>query len=241
MEIHEEYHKWHSPIIGREFEMLVFGHAGIPVILFPTSKGSYYQYKDQGMIEKAAWFLERGKVKIYCPDSLDASSWYDRSIPPAQRAWHHSLYDKLLLEEVSARALEETGHKRIAVAGCSFGGYHAVNFAFRHPSVTGYCFSMSGIFDIRSFTDGYYDDNIYYNNPVDYLPGDDDPWLWKMDIVLGTADADSCLAQNELLSGLLTRKNIGHWLDIRPDRNHDWPVWKEMFPYYLSLLPGASS
>ncbi len=99
---------------------------------------------------------------------------------------------------------------------------------------------MSGIFDIRSFTDGYYDDNIYFNNPVDYLPNDDNPWLWKMDIVLGTADADSCRGQNELLSGLLTRKNIGHWLDIRPDRNHDWPVWKEMFPYYLSLLPGAS-
>src|SRR5579872_2836627 len=69
MEIREEYHKWHSPIVGREFEMLVFGHAGLPVILFPTSKGSYYQYKDQGMIEKIRWFLENGKVKIYCPDS----------------------------------------------------------------------------------------------------------------------------------------------------------------------------
>ena len=241
MEIREEYHKWHSPIIGREFEMLVFGHAGVPVILFPTSKGSYYQYKDQGMIERVAWLLEKGKVKIYCPDSLDAYSWYDHSIAPAQRAWHQTLYDRLLLEEVSTRARAETGHERIAVAGCSFGGYHAVNFAMRHPALTGYCFSMSGIFDIRSFADGYYDDNVYFNNPVDYLPDADDPWLWKMDIVLGTADADSCRGQNELLSGLLTRKNIGHWLDIRPDRDHDWPVWKEMFPYYLSLLPGASA
>lgn len=241
MEIREEYHKWHSPIVGREFEMLVFGHAGLPVILFPTSKGSYYQYKDQGMIETIRWFLENGKVKIYCPDSLDALSWYDKSISPAQRAWHHSLYDKLLLEEVSVRALNETGHERIAVAGCSFGGYHAANFAFRHPGLTGYCFSMSGVFDIRSFTDGYFDDNIYFNNPVDYLPDASDPALWRMDIVLGTSDADICRDQSERLSGILTRKNIAHWLDIRPDRNHDWPVWKEMFPYYLSLLPGASA
>jgi esterase/lipase superfamily enzyme len=237
MDLHEEYHKWHSPIIGRDFEMLVFGHAGYPVILFPTSKGSYYQNKDQGLIESARWFLETGKVKIYCPDSIDAMSWYDKSIPPYQRAYHHTLYDRLVLDEICSRARYETGQPRVATAGCSFGGYHAANFAFRHPAFTAYCFSMSGVFDIRSFTDGYYDDTVYFNNPMDYLPDAHDPDLWKMGIVLGTADADSCRPQNELLSDLLTRKHISHWLDIRPDRNHDWPVWKEMFPHYLSLLP----
>jgi esterase/lipase superfamily enzyme len=39
------------------------------------------------------------------------------------------------------------------------------------------------------------------------------------------------------MSRLLNAKNIRHWLDIRPDRDHDWPLWKEMFPHYLSLLP----
>jgi esterase/lipase superfamily enzyme len=237
MEIHEEYHKWHSPSIDREFEMLVFGHAGPPVILFPTSKGSYYQNKDQGMIEAARWFLENGRAKIYCPDSLDALSWYDTSIPPASRAWHHTLYDRLILDEVSTRARRETRHERIAVAGCSFGGYHAANFAFRHPEITGYCFAMSGIFDIRSFVDDHYDDNVYYNNPVDYMPNAADPGLWRMGIVLGTADADICREGTETMSALLTAKHIGHWLDIRAHRSHDWPVWREMFPHYLSLLP----
>ena len=68
-----------------------------------------------------------------------------------------------------------------------------------------------------------------------------DPDLWKMGVVLGTTDSDSCRPQNERLSGILSRKNIGHWLDIRPNRSHDWPVWKEMFPHYLSLLPGTSA
>jgi esterase/lipase superfamily enzyme len=95
---------------------------------------------------------------------------------------------------------------------------------------------MSGIFDIRSFTDGYYDDTIYYNNPVDFIPGASDPAIWQMGIVLGAGDADICRPQNEQLSGILARKNISHWLDIRPDRNHDWPVWKEMFPNYLALI-----
>ncbi len=237
MDLSEEYHKWYSPVIGREFEMLVFGHAGYPVILFPTSKGSYYQNKDMGLIETARWFLENGKVKIYCPDSIDALSWYNKSIPPSERARNQSLYDRLILDEVVPRAVRETGRTRIATAGCSFGGYHAANFAFRHPAFSSHCFPMSGVFDIRSFTDGYYDDNVYYNNPVDFLPNDTDPALWAMMIVLGTAEHDICRAENENMSRLLLSKGIHHQLDLRPGRNHDWPVWKEMFPYCLSLLP----
>jgi esterase/lipase superfamily enzyme len=237
MDLSEEYHKWYSPVINREFEMLVFGYAGYPLILFPTSKGSYYQNKDQGLIETARWFLENGRVKIYCPDSLDAYSWYNKSIPPAERAWNQSLYDRLILDEIVPRAVRETGRTRVATAGCSFGGYHAANFAFRHPAFTSHCFSMSGVFDIRSFTDGYYDDNVYFNNPVDFLPNDSDPALWNMMIVLGTADRDICRGQNENMSRLLLAKGIHHQLDIRAGRDHDWPVWKEMFPYYLSMLP----
>lgn len=237
MDLAEEYHKWHSPVIGRDFEMLVFGQSGYPVILFPTSKGTYYQNKDQGLIESARWFLENNKVKIYCPDSLDAWSWYNKSIPPGQRAYNHTLYDRLIMEEVVSRAQNETGYRRVAFAGCSFGGYHAANFSFRHPETTGYCFSLSGVFDIRSFVEGYYDDNVYFNNPVDFLPDDSDSALWNMGIVLGTAERDICRAQNEAMSGLLGHKGISHWLDIRPDRDHDWPVWKEQFPHYLSRLP----
>ncbi len=236
MHIHEEYHRWHSPAIGRTFEMLVFGHAGQPVILFPTSKGSYYQNKDQGLIQAAAWFLENGKVKIYCPDSIDALSWYNKSVPAAVRAYNHTCYDKLILTEVVSRAREETGYYKITMAGCSFGGYHAVNFAFRHPDICNNCFSMSGAFDVRQFTDGYYDDNVYFNNPVDFIPGDQDADIWKLGIVLGTAEYDSCRGDNERLSRILGQKHIDHWLDIRPFANHDWPVWREMFPHYLSLI-----
>ena len=95
---------------------------------------------------------------------------------------------------------------------------------------------MSGVFDIRSFTDGYYDDNVYFNNPVDFIPGATDPALWQLGIVLGTAEHDICRGQNEWMSRLLAAKSIPHWLDIRPGREHDWPVWKEMFPQYLALI-----
>src|SRR5258708_34016484 len=122
MDLDEEYHKWHSPVAGRDFEMLVFGKGGYPVILFPTSRGTYYQNKDQGLIETARWYLETGKVKIYCPDSMDAESWYNKSVSPAERAWRHSVYDRLILEGALPRALHATGPSHVAVAGCTFGG-----------------------------------------------------------------------------------------------------------------------
>lgn len=232
----ENYYKWHSPSLGRDFQMLVFGDRGIPLILFPTSMGTYYENKDRGMIDAAGWFIDNGIVKIYCPDSIDAESWYNKNASPAIRAYNHTCYDNLILNEIAEKAVQETGAPKVAVGGCSFGGYHAANFAFRHPGRVSHLFSMSGAFDIRSRTDGYFDDNVYFNNPVDYLPDDNDPHLWEMGIVLGTAENDICRVQNEQLSKLLTGKGIPHWLDIRPDAVHDWPVWREMLPHYLSLM-----
>lgn len=232
----ENYYKWHSNNLDREFQMLVFGDRGIPVILFPTSMGTYYENKDRRMIDAVRWFVEEGLVKIYCPDSIDADSWYNAAVSPAIRAYNHNCYDKMVLEEIAGRALHETGRSHLVTAGCSFGGYHAANFAFRHPEIVSYMFSMSGVFNIKSRMDGYYDDNVYFNNPVDYLPGEQNPHLGKMSIILGIADQDICRPQNEEMSRILTQKGISHWLDIRPNAVHDWPVWTAMFPEYLAKI-----
>jgi esterase/lipase superfamily enzyme len=232
----ENYLKWHSPNLGKDFEMLVFGDSGYPLLLFPTSMGRYYESKDFGLIDSIRWFIEEGRIKVYCPDSIDTMSWYNKNIPPEQRAYNHSRYDQLLLEEVLPRMEAETGQQRIVTAGCSFGGYHAANFAFRHPARVSYLFSLSGIFDIRFRMDGHYDDNVYYNNPADFMPENQDEDLWRMGIVLGVADEDVARVQNEQLSGILADKKISHWLDIRPQTRHDWPVWREMLPHYISLI-----
>jgi DNA-damage-inducible protein D len=36
---------------------------------------------------------------------------------------------------------------------------------------------MSGVYDVKNFMDALYDDNFYFNNPVDYIPNLSDPWL----------------------------------------------------------------
>jgi esterase/lipase superfamily enzyme len=198
--------------------------------------GRYYESKDRGLIAAARWFVEQQLVRIYCPDSIDSHSWYNKHISPAERAYNHTRYDKMLLHEVLERAIQETGIQRVALAGCSFGGYHAANFAFRYPEKVSYLFSLSGTFDIRFRLDGHYDDNVYFNNPVDYMADNTNTALWRMGIILGVADNDVSRAQNEQLSAILAAKRISHWLDIRSNAVHDWPVWKEMLPHYLSLI-----
>lgn len=48
--MHREYRKWHSGRLGRDMELLAFGHSGTPVLAFPTSMGRFFEYEDLGMI-----------------------------------------------------------------------------------------------------------------------------------------------------------------------------------------------
>ncbi|MEJ7556772.1 MAG: alpha/beta hydrolase-fold protein [Pedobacter sp.] len=232
----EQYKKWYSNNLSGDTELLVYGHSGYPVIIFPTSMGRYYESKEFKMIDSIKWFIEEGKIKVYCVDSIDKQSWYNKNAHPADRVKNHIWYDKMILEEVVGLARHETGHNKVVMAGCSFGGYHAVNFACKHPWLVSHVFSMSGAFDMRGQLDGFYNDDVYYNNPVDFLVNDGNPDLWNIKIVLGTSDRDICRADNERLSKILSNKGIDHWLDLRHNADHDWPIWRTMLPDYLSKL-----
>ena len=231
--MNREYHKWFSPQLGRDMELLVFGHAGMPVIVFPTSMGRFFDYENRHMIDVIGDRYEQGRLQAFCVDSVDAESWYNKSVPPAQRAARHVQYDDYLLHELVPFVRSRNSSPELAVTGCSFGGYHSVNFALRHPDLVSYCVSMGGAFDIHQFLNGYYDDNCYYNCPPDFLPGINDAWYLdryrRMRIVLATGENDICLGENLRLSGIMDAKAIPHWLDIWGDgAGHDWPWWEKM-------------
>jgi esterase/lipase superfamily enzyme len=214
-------------------ELLVFGHAGTPVIVFPTSMGRFYDYENRHMIDVAQEKYEEGRLQAFCVDSLDSESWYNKAVNPARRAARHVEYDQYLVDEVVPFVKSRNGSDELAVTGCSFGGYHSVNFALRHPDLVNYCVSMSGAFDIHQFVNGYYDENCYFNCPPDFLPNLNDPWFLdryrQMKIVLATGETDICLPENRRLSDIMNAKNIPHLLDVWGDgAGHDWPWWEQM-------------
>ena len=86
------------------------------------------------------------------------------------------MYDEYLTAEVVPFIYAHcSGWQPIATLGVSLGAYHAANALFKHPDVFKRCFAMSGVYDMRRFMDGMYDDNFYFNNPVDYLSNLSDP------------------------------------------------------------------
>jgi esterase/lipase superfamily enzyme len=236
----EFYHKWYTPYLNRDFEMLVFGGSGYPIILFPTSEGRYYECKDHGLVSSADQLLDEGKIKIYCPDGIDFLSWDNYDIHPADRVKTHNAYEKVIINDVIKFAVHETGYKRVGVAGCSFGGYHSFNLAMRSPDLIDSIISMCSTFDIKPYIFGHYDENCYLNNPPDYLPHLEDEWyldrIRKMNIILGTGNWDICLEENKSMSNILALKEIKHSLDIRTNTGHDWNWWREMFPEYISQI-----
>ena len=221
-------------------EMLVFGHEGYPLILFPTAKGRYFECKDFGLIDSISDLIDSGKIKVYCPDGFDSENWFNYDILPCERVKNYINYEHAILYDVIEFAKHETEREKVGIAGCDFGGYHAVNIAMKHPNLIDNLISISGLLDIKQFIWGYYDDNCYFNNPLDYLPNLTDSWYLEkirtMGIILGIVENDDYTFQNKKLSGILASKSINNWLDIRSDANHDWKLWTQLFPKYLKSI-----
>lgn len=236
--MNREYHKGFSRELNRDMEMLVFGHAGTPVIVFPTSLGPYFEWEDRRMIDPMAHMVEGGQLQVFCISTVDSESWYNKHIHPRDRVIRYMQHDRFLVHEAIPYIRSRNQAPGMATTGCSFGGYHAVNFALRHPDVITHCVSMGGAFDIKQFLNGYFDDNCYFNGPFDYLPNQNDDWFLsryrQMKIVLATGEWDHCMDQNVKLSHLLHGKAVPHWLDVWGDHTgHDWPWWLRMVKKYF--------
>jgi esterase/lipase superfamily enzyme len=236
--VNREYHKWYSGRLGRDMELLVFGHSGVPVLVFPTSGGRFFEFEDRGMVSGLGGKIDAGQIQLYCVDSVDMESWYNRSVPPRWRIARHVQFEDYLIQEVVPLVRKKNWDSHLVALGCSFGGYHAANIAFRHPDVFTGLLSMSGAFDMTGFLCGYSDQDVYFNTPTQYLRNLSDPWYFERyrrnTYILGTGWDDQCLGDNQYLDGILSWKEIPHKLYIWDTWNsHDWPTWKMMVNEYL--------
>lgn len=236
--MNREYHKTHSTSLDREMELLVFGHAGLPVIVFPTSGGRFYEFEDRGMIAALAEKIDAGRLHLFCVDSVNHESWYNLQRAPRRRIERHMEYETYLLQEVVPLIRQKNQEPRLLAIGCSFGGYHAVNIALRHPDIFSGFLSVSGTFDLSVFLDGYYDDDCYFHLPTHYIPNLKDPWYLDRyrnnSHVLVTGWDDQCLAQNQNLDRILNEAGVPHRFIVWNWQNsHDWPAWQRMVQEYL--------
>jgi esterase/lipase superfamily enzyme len=235
--MHREYHRWFSRSLNRDMELLVFGHGGPPVVVFPTSMGAFFEFEDRGMVRALSGKLDHGRLRLFCVSSVDSESWYARRVHPRARVLRHLHYEDYLLNDVVPLVRHLTGHDTMGVTGCSFGAWHAMSMALRYPYTFTSCITMGGKFDITPFLDGYFDEDCYFANPTSFLPGLNDPYYLdqfrRNKWVLVTGDQDICRSANEEFSGLMRARGIPHSLHVWNHSKHDWPDWRPMAQAYL--------
>jgi esterase/lipase superfamily enzyme len=158
-------------------ELLVFGHAGAKVIVFPTREGRFYEYENLRMTEVLRDKLEKGFLQLFCVDGIDSESFYCRWAHPSGRIQRHRQYEEYILNEVLPFMGLKNPHPCVIVHGCSLGACHALNIAMRHPHLFRKLAAFSGRYDltinVEGFPDlfeGYYNEDVYFHTPTHFLP-----------------------------------------------------------------------
>jgi esterase/lipase superfamily enzyme len=231
--VEREYVRRWSPALGRDMELLRFGHAGQPLVAFPTSMGRFFQWEDFGLVGGLAARLAAGRAVLWCLDSVDGESWYAGDRPPAARVQRHLEYERHVLDEV----LPGLGGPPI-LTGASFGAFHAVLLCLRHPERFRGWIAMSGVYDNSRWLDGYASDETYYTNPLAFLPGLADerylaPLRAMAPAVVATGSDDPNAGDSMALAEQLRGKGMDVRLDLWPGWQHDWPCWQRMLDRYL--------
>lgn len=239
-----EYLRWYSHRLHRDMELLVFGHAGAKVLMFPTRDGRFFEYEELGIVGSLADKLEAGQLQLYCIEGLARESFYATWHHPAERIRRHAAFENYILNEVLPLMASKNAHDDTIVHGCSLGAFQAASLVFRHPHLFRKLVAFSGRYDltmqVESFGDlfdGYYDDDIYFHMPSHFLPGLDCSQrlenLRRIDMVFTIGDADPFLDNNHHLSQVLSDKQVGHQMHVWQGRAHRAGAWRKMAALYI--------
>lgn len=239
-----EYVKSYSKSLQKDMEMLVFGEVGKPVIFFPTRTARFFDYEDWRVIDALRPKIENEEIQVYCVDSVDTESLYNKGIPAAERIKRHAFFERYILAELVPYIKRKNTNPYFISAGCSLGAYHSTNIAFRYPQFFKKVVSMSGRYDLTlkltyfdDLFDGYMDDNIYLNMPSKFIPNIKSPealgMLRNLDITIAIGKEDAFINNNIELHEALLEKQIGHKFYLWDGEAHKAQYWREMVKLYF--------
>jgi esterase/lipase superfamily enzyme len=242
--MNREYHRWYSGRLGRDMELLVFGHSGKAVLFFPPRMGRFYDYENWGVIAALTDRIERGELQLFCVDSLDQESFYNDWTYPEARINRHLQYEQYILYEVLPLMQAKKQDNDFEAAGCSMGTYHAANIALKYPHLFNKLVCMSGRYDLthpiqyfRDLFDGYHNENIYFNMPRQFMANINDEALLenirRLDILLVIGETDPFKHDNHEFTELLWWKGIKHQFYTWHGFAHTPRSWRKMAPLYL--------
>lgn len=243
--MYTEYKKEYSPILDREVEFKIYGHAGKPCLVFPTQDSSYNNFEEFNMIDTLADYIEQGRLQLFCIGSVDKETWSNKFGNPRHRAELQEKWFRHVTDEMVPFIYSYAKRKDLIVTGCSMGGAHAGILFFRRPDLFDTVLSLSGAFDATMFFGDYMDDLVFNNSPVHFLKNM--PWNHPYLDMYRNRDIIICIGQgawegdllpsNRELAKILYEKEVPAWFDFWGyDVAHDWDWWQKQIRYFMDII-----
>ncbi|HSC54667.1 MAG TPA: alpha/beta hydrolase-fold protein [Phnomibacter sp.] len=232
---------WHSPALNEQMPIVTYGYYGIALLLVPTAAADYLEYERFQMMESLAPYINGGKVKVFSINSMNNQSWMNKQMEGAHKAIRHNQWNEYVWNEVIPFVRNSTSADTpIIVSGASFGALHSMNLFLKRPDLIDGVISMSGVYNLMEYTDGYYDEQVYFNSPAHYMPNLNDAWYLgnirrshHIHLFSGEGAYEAPGAAREF-ADVLYHKGITYELDIwGHDWKHDWPTWRAVLPHYF--------
>jgi esterase/lipase superfamily enzyme len=236
-----ELDSWFSPALQKDMPIVTYGDYGFALLLVPTAAADYLEYERFQMMETLAPYIESGKVKVYSINSINNESWLNNEMAGAHKAIRHNQFNEYVFNEVVPFIRNSTSEETpIITCGASFGALHSMNLFLKRPDIINGVIAMSGVYDLSEYTKGYYDEQVYFNSPMHYIPNLTDHHTLELirrsqhvHILTGSGSYEDPNASRSF-AGVLYSKGINYELDVWGEEwKHDWPTWRAMLPLYL--------
>lgn len=232
---------WYSHSLAAEMPIATYGDYGFALLLVPTASADYLEYERFQLIDTLAPLIDSGKVKVFSINSINNESWLNNEMVPEHKSIRHNQFNEYVSREVVPYIRNATSPETpIITCGASFGALHSMNLFLKFPHLIDGVIAMSGVYDLTEYSKGFWDEQVYFNSPLHYLPNLTDNWYLEnirksnhIHILTGAGSYEDPEASRKF-AGALYDKGINYELDIwGEDMKHDWPTWRSMLPYYL--------
>lgn len=231
-------HHWKSPSLGRKMELSVFGTGGTPVLIFPSEEGGCNEWNEAGIMEALQEQIGEEYNQFFCLESVADESLLNKNTDPAHRIKRQMQYEQYIVDEVIPFVRKTNNNPFLIFSGAFLGAYYAMLYTLKYPQKVDKVIGISGTYDIKPYLDGHYDDNVYFNNPVDFIPNLNNSEILRniseVDIRLLSYSNDPQRNQSERMSDTLWLKNVNHnfyvWDEVISD---PWELVDSMFIEHL--------
>jgi esterase/lipase superfamily enzyme len=240
--MNREITSWYSNRLNMDMPIVTYGHFGFALLLVPTASADYLEYERFELIDAIAPYINEGKVKVFSINSINNHSWMNYQMEGAHKAIRHNEFNEYVYNEVIPFIKNNTSPETpIIVCGASFGALHSMNLFLKRPDLINGVIAMSGVYDLMEYSRGYWDEQVYLNSPMQYMPNLSDEWQLnkiresnRIYILSGQGEYEAPDAAKAFAS-ILYDKGINYELDLwGQDIRHDWSTWRLMLPHILS-------